>query len=229
MQNPGAKRMEEKLVPSPLPQYAVGLFWLLYALIFPLYRIGDFLMVAALSIAVFLVCKKAFPPKKVLVPVPEVFAYTGDEAVDALLRDGRRYLSDIAAVCRKIDDPSVQRESGRAMAACGKIFDYVAKNPASATEIRRFVNYHLPTVLKMLTSYENMEEQGVAGENIDRAMTRVETVLKGVADAFEAQLDKLFAGEALDISTDITVLEGMLAQEGLSGSEMNDTNRRNPS
>ena len=61
----------------------------------------------------------------------------------------------------------------------------------------------------MLTSYENMEEQGVAGENIQSAMTKVENVLKTVADAFETQLDKLFAGEALDISTDIAVLEGV--------------------
>lgn len=226
MQNPGAKRMEEKLVPSPLPQYAAGVFWLLYALFFPLYRIGDFLLAAALSAVLFLVCKKVFPPKKVLVPVPEVFAYTGDEAVDSLLRDGRRYLSDISAVCAKIADPTVRHESSRALSACGKIFDYVAKNPASAPEIRRFVHYHLPTVLKMLTSYEEMEEQGVKGENIENAMTRVESVLKNVADAFEKQLDKLFAGQTLDISTDITVLEGMLHQEGLSSSAINDTIRR---
>ena len=225
MQNPDAERMIEKRVPSPFPQYAVGLFWLLYAFVFPLYRIRDFVLAAALSVVVYFVCKRFFPAKTVWVPVPEAFAYSGDEAVDRLLRDGRQAVADIQAVCRKISDEDVRREASRAMTACGRIFDYVAQNPSSAPEIRRFVSYHLPTVLKMLTSYENMEEQGVAGENIQSAMTKVENVLKTVADAFETQLDKLFAGEALDISTDITVLEGMLTQEGLSGSQIND--RRN--
>lgn len=220
------ERMIEKHIPSPIPQYAVGVFWLVYAFVFPLYRIRDFLLAAVLSLAVFLVCKRFFSQKTVWVPAPQVFAYSGDQAVDSLLRDGRGYASQIADVCRGIDDEAVRREASRAVSACEKIFDYVAKNPSAAPQVRRFVSYHLPTVLKMLTSYENMEAQGVAGENITDAMTRIESVLKTVADAFEAQLDKLFAGEALDISTDITVLEGMLTQEGLSGSQIND--RRNP-
>lgn len=219
------ERMIEKRVPSPIPQYAVGVFWLAYAFVFPLYRIRDLLLAAVLSVVVFLVCKRFFPAKTVWVPVPQVFAYSGDEAVDSMLRDGRGYASQIAAVCQGIDDEAVRREAARAVSACQKIFDYVAENPAAAPQVRRFVSYHLPTVLKMLTSYENMEAQGVAGENIAGAMTKVENVLKTVADAFETQLDKLFAGEALDISTDITVLEGMLTQEGLSGSQIND--RRN--
>ncbi len=225
MPNPDTERMIEKRVPSPFPLYAVGLFWLLYAFVFPLYRIRDFLLAAVLSVVVFLVCRRFFPAKTVWVAVPEAFAYSGDEAVDRLLRDGRQCVSDIEKVCREIGDENVRRESGRATAACGRIFDYVAEHPETAPEIRRFVSYHLPTVLKMLTSYENMEEQGVSGENIQSAMTKIENVLKTVADAFEAQLDKLFAGEALDISTDITVLEGMLTREGLSGSQIND--RRN--
>lgn len=228
MQNQGSERLEEKQFPSPLPPIITGAFWIVYALLFPLYRIGDFLLAAAFSAIVFLVCRKIFPVRTVLVPVPQVFAYTGDETVDALLRDGRETLSQIASVCKNIDKDGVRRESDRACAACGKIFDYVAKNPQAAPQIRRFVSYHLPTVLKMLTSYEHMEEQGISGENIAGAMSRVEGALTQVANAFEKQLDKLFAGESLDISTDITVLEGMLAQEGLSGNTIQDVNRRKP-
>ena len=228
MQNQASGRLEEKRLPSPLPPLITGGFWIVYALFFPLYRIGDFLLAAALSAVVFLVCRRLCPARTVLVPVPEVFAYTGDETVDALLRDGRETLKSIAAVCQNIDKDGVRRESDRACAACGKIFDYVAQNPKSAPQIRRFVSYHLPTVLKMLTSYERMEEQGIAGENISDAMGRVEGALTQVADAFEKQLDKLFAGESLDISTDITVLEGMLSQEGLSGNTIQDVNRRKP-
>ncbi len=228
MQDQSPARMEEKRVPSPLPPLATGGFWILYALFFPLYRIGDFLLAAALSAVVFLICRRAFPAKTVLVPAPQVFAYTGDETVDALLRDGRETLAKISVVCQDIDKDGVRRESRRACAACSKIFDYVAQNPKAASQIRRFVSYHLPTVLKLLTSYERMEDQGIAGENISDAMGRVEGALTQVADAFEKQLDKLFAGESLDISTDITVLEGMLSQEGLSSNTIQDVNRRKP-
>ena len=115
MQNPDAERMIEKRVPSPFPQYAVGLFWLLYAFVFPLYRIRDFVLAAALSMVVYFVCKRFFPAKTVWVPVPEAFAYSGDEAVDRLLRDGRQAVADIQAVCRKISDEDVRREASRAI------------------------------------------------------------------------------------------------------------------
>ncbi len=212
-------------LPSPLPYYAAGLFWLGYALVAPLYRAGDFALCAGLSCVVFFVLRRLCPGR--MAEVPRAEPLSGDEAVDELLKNGRALAARIEQVSRNIAGQQVRMQAARAVAACGRIFDYVAQNPGSAPEIRRFVSYHLPTVLKMLTAYEQMEEQGIKGENIQSAMDRVESVLKTVADAFETQLDKLFAGQALDISTDITVLEGMLEREGLSGG-MDDTSRREP-
>ena len=77
------------------------------------------------------------------------------------------------------------------------------------------MNYYLPTTLKLLNSYDRMSAQGVSGENISGTMNRVENMMETIVQAFEKQLDSLFGAEALDISTDITVLDNMMAREGL--------------
>lgn len=78
------------------------------------------------------------------------------------------------------------------------------------------MNYYLPTTLKLLNTYDRMGAQGVSGGNIGATMERVENIMGTIVTAFEKQLDALFGAEALDISTDITVLENMMAREGLA-------------
>lgn len=208
--------------PSVLPYYAVGTLWVLWALFLPLYRIGDFLMLAALSAGGFFALRAVLPKQKVTIPVRRIEAYSGDAAADAVLRDGRALVRELQDVSAKIDRaPQLAADAQRAGEACLKMFDYVAAHPATAPQLRRLVSYNLPTIVKMVRSYENMEEQGVRGEDVDRAMARVEQVLSTAAGAFDAQLGQLYAGEAVDISTDVTVLEGMLAREGLTDHKPN--------
>ena len=76
---------------------------------------------------------------------------------------------------------------------------------------------YLPTTLKLLNAYDRMGATGVAGENITATMERVEKMMGTIVTAFEKQLDSLYGAEALDISADITVLETMMAREGLTG------------
>ena len=101
----------------------------------------------------------------------------------------------------------------------GKILDYVAQHPDKRPQIRKFLNYYLPTTLKLLNAYDRMGSAGVSGANINGTMGKIESMMDTIVSAFDRQLDALFGDEALDIATDITVLEQMLAGEGLSGSE----------
>ena len=97
-----------------------------------------------------------------------------------------------------------------------KIFAQVKADPKKLPQIRKFMDYYLPTTLKLLNAYDRMGAQGVNGENIDNTMQRVESMMGTIVTAFEKQLDMLFGSEAMDISTDITVLENMMKREGLS-------------
>ena len=97
-----------------------------------------------------------------------------------------------------------------------KIFDFVRQDPKKLPQIRRFMDYYLPTTLKLLNAYDRASDAGISGANIDATIRKVEGMMRTIVAAFEKQLDSLYGSDALDISTDITVLETMLAREGLS-------------
>ena len=98
-----------------------------------------------------------------------------------------------------------------------RIFEHVEANPEKLPQIRSFMNYYLPTTLKILNAYDRMGAAGVSGENIDSTMQRIETMMDTIVMAFHKQLDALFRDDAMDIASDITVMENLLAQEGLGG------------
>ena len=81
------------------------------------------------------------------------------------------------------------------------------------------MSYYLPTTLKILRAYGQLESQEVSGENITAAMARIEGMMDKVVEGFEKQLDQLFQGDAMDITTDVEVLERMLAKDGLSSGQ----------
>ena len=97
-----------------------------------------------------------------------------------------------------------------------KIFTHVEKHPEQTDELHKFMNYYLPTTLKLVNAYREFDEQPVQGENIRKAKQEIEDTLDTIISAFEKLFDSMFEDAAMDISTDISVLETMLAQEGLT-------------
>jgi len=135
-------------------------------------------------------------------------AAKSEDADAALLRQ-------IREVNDAIPDPEMSRKIDRIEEITGKILAYQKKNPAKAPELRQFLNYYLPTTLKILNAYAQMEAQGVEGENISAAKHRIEGMMDKVVEGFEKQLDQLFATDVMDITTDVEVLERMLDKDGL--------------
>ena len=85
--------------------------------------------------------------------------------------------------------------------------------------MRKFMDYYLPTSLKLLNTYAELDRQGIEGENITESKRRTEQTMDTLVDAFENQLDRLFASDALDVSTDIDVMQNMLRADGLTEDE----------
>ena len=127
-----------------------------------------------------------------------------------------RILAQIRAVNDAIEDEEMSRKIDRIEEITRKILAYQKKNPQKAGQLRTFLNYYLPTTLKILNAYAQMEEQGVEGVNITAAKERIEGMMDKVVEGFEKQLDRLFENEAMDITTDVQVLEQMLEKDGLS-------------
>ena len=199
---------------SAIPLYAVAVTWLLYALLFPLYRLPHFLLAAAAGAVVGIVARLFC--RDTVEEVPEEPKTTGNPELDKMIEDGKKAIAEMKRLDDNIADPTISAQIVRLQQLAGKIFAQVEQNPEKLPQIRKFMNYYLPTTLKILNAYDRMGEQGVAGENITSTMHKVEGMMDTIIRAFEKQLDNLFGAEAMDISTDMVVLENMMAREGLT-------------
>ena len=200
---------------SAAPLYAAAVVWILYALLFPLYRVIHFVIVIIASALVYLVAKALCPDIVEEVKVEEKPQTTGNEELDKMIADGKLAIGEMRRLNESIKDETVSRQIDRLEEISGKIFAQVQAEPKKLPQIRKFMSYYLPTTLKLLNAYDRMSDQGVSGENISGTMKRVEDMMDTIVQAFEKQLDSLFGAEALDISTDIVVLDNMMAREGL--------------
>ena len=124
-------------------------------------------------------------------------------------------LREIRALNEAIKDPGVSERIDRIGELTASIFRVVQEKPEHAEEVRKFMNYYLPTTLKLLKSYSLMEQQSYQGENIQNSRKRIEDVLDTLVRGFEQQQDRLFRTEAIDVEADISVLETMMASDGL--------------
>ena len=206
--------MKKIVKKSAIPLYAVAVTWVLYALLFPLYRLPHFLLAVAATAVVGIVARLFC--KDVVEEVPEEPVSTGNEELDKMLVEGEKAIAEMKALDIAIADEAISAQIVRLQILAQRIFDHVEANPEKLGDIRRFMNYYLPTTLKVLRAYDVLEDQEVEGENITSTMTRVERMMSTIIRAFEKQLDNLFSAEALDISTDMVVMEQMLAREGIT-------------
>lgn len=129
-------------------------------------------------------------------------------------------LSEIRALNDAIEDPEMSRKIDRIGEITGNIFAYLREKPDKEGKLRSFLSYYLPTTLKILGSYAQLEAQGVEGQNISAAKERIEGMMDKVVEGFEQQLDRLFQDDAMDITSDVAVLERMLEKDGLGSSGM---------
>ncbi len=210
-----------------LPFYGVAALWIGYAFLFPLYLPGHFIFLAALSLAAFFLlnglCRGGTAPAAETAKEPEKQekpASTGNPELDKMVKDGSLAIAELKRLDENIADPGISADIVRLEQVSGKIFEEVKRDPKKLSQIQRFMGYYLPTTLKLLNAYDRASSTGISGENVDATKAKVEGMMRTIVSAFEKQLDALYGSEALDISTDITVLETMMAREGLAGEQL---------
>lgn len=116
-----------------------------------------------------------------------------------------------------IPDDEMSEKIARLETVSARIFRQAQSNPEKMPQIRKFMDYYLPTALHLLRTYSELDSQGVEGENIRATKQRIEQVMDTLVVAFENQLDQLFQSDAMDVSADIAVMENMLRADGLAG------------
>lgn len=199
---------------------AFGVVFALYAVLFPLYRIGDYILAAAVSILIGKVISIMaqgldLSPNKQQATEPEPLPLTGDAQADEIIQRGQTLMEQIREEDKLIPDAALSKQMVELDGVLTRIFHTVAEQPKKAPQIRRFMDYYLPTTLKMLKSYRVMDQREVSGEKAYAARQRIANALGVVLRASEKQLETLYQDDMLDITTDIDVLEQMLKRDGL--------------
>lgn len=229
--------MAKVIKKSSAPFYFAAAAWLLWGLLLPLYRPLHYILAAVVSAGTALLGKAIFPDREYEkrsgekppageaaqteeAPKPEEKqVVTDDPAIAELIVERDRAISEMKRLNEAIKDETISAQIDRLEADTEKIIAHVVEHPEKLSQIRKFMNYYLPTTLKLLNAYDRMDDAGISGENIDSTKTRVEKMMETLVTAFDRQLDALFGDEALDIATDIKVMETLLSREGLTGNQ----------
>ena len=206
-------KWEEKRTRPVLPIYLAALVWPVGALLLPAYRLSNLLIIAGLSLVVYGLGTKLCPTRVIRKQVPYA---TGSEDVDTMLSGISANLDKLHALNDAIPDPELSAAMTRMEKAGRSIAAAVEQSPDKARTIDRFARYYLPEVIKLMTTYASMEKNGVKGENADQILAELRRNAATTAKAFENQLDALYSAEAMDISTDIEVLDGILKSQNLT-------------
>ena len=149
-------------------------------------------------------------------PEPQRAKSTGNAELDEVLRKGRESVDEIQRLNDEIPDFKMSAQIKQLEILTERIFAFVEQNPDNLRQIRQFLNYYLPTTIKLLGQYVTLQNQGMRIGNIDEGMKKIEEMLDKIIVAFQKQLDSLFESSVVDITADIQVMEKMMASEGLT-------------
>ena len=224
------------------PIYAVGVVFLLYSVFFNLSGFGGLVRCILLAWAVSALVKSIVKkdsdktkddpvrskpkqaerpverPQQTPKPEPKVeeVKTTGNPELDAVIKQGRYSVKRIQEINDDIPDFKISAQLKQIEILTAAVIDQVEKKEDKLKQVRQFMNYYLPTTIKLLEQYVQLQNVGLRGENISSAMTQIEEMLDKVIVAFQKQLDSLFESDVVDITADIQVMEQMMAAQGLT-------------
>ena len=150
----------------------------------------------------------------------EEAANAPDPRIREVLDRGSAFIAQIRKCNDDIPGAAVSEKIDRIELVVRRIFDRVKSNPEVIPDLKKLMDYYLPMTVKLLRAYADMDAQPVQGETIVNSKREIEATLDTLNVAFEKLFDDLFQDSALDISSDISVLNTMLAREGLTEDEL---------
>lgn len=223
-----SRKNKRKFHASPI--YGFALTWAALAFLFPLYKIfGLALTVVLSSLVAYLLGRRAAKKDREEEEASKKEAKARAEEkskaekksygpeIDPIIEESNRALSEMGRLYMSIKDPEVRHKINAVMHITDKMAQDAINDPSDIPQIKKFFSYYLPTTIKLLNSYDRMSSQGIVGENLDKSMKNINEMLDSAIEAYRKRLDELFADQALDIETDIEVMNTMLAREGLTG------------
>ncbi len=203
----------EKRYKSAIPIYIGGTIWILYGIIFPVYKLIHLIIAFILLFLAYYLSKKFFPDR--IVKLEEVLKYTGEKDLDEALAQGNFQLEEIRKIRDQIKDQDLLSDVNKISETSLKIFKHITDNPKKLIHVRRFISYYLPTTTKLLKEYLEAESHQQKSENLLRIKEDVTKAMKEISKAFDTYLDQLYEDKAMDIDSEIQVFDSLMRAENL--------------
>ena len=154
---------------------------------------------------------------------PKQPSSTPDPKVQEVLDRGNAYLREIRRCNDEIPGEEISAKISRMEAIVQRIFERAEAHPEIIPDLKKLMDYYLPMTIKLLNAYADMDRQPIQGDTIRASKQEIDTTLDTLNLAFEKLLDSVFQDTAMDVSSDISVLHTLLAQEGLTGNDFSNT------
>ena len=203
------------------------LSWILFAFLLPIGQIWGFMTNLILSSLISFITyrisekvKSRRSRKQYEKMIQNLSANSSEDTyspeVQSIMSESERALSEMARIYTSINDKDIRSKINELMLITDKITQDAATDPSDIPQIKKFFSYYLPTTIKLLNTYDRMGSQTIKGENIDKSMKSIDEMLDTTIDAYKKRLDSLFADQAVDVETEIDVMNTMLEREGLT-------------
>ena len=196
---------------SVIPIYSVGFLWIIYAILFPLYRLTDYFIVVVLSLFLYLLTSFAIPTLFARKVVKDT--NTGDAFLDEMLVEALDNLEKIRVVQNTILKDSIRKHIESILDDTQSIIEFVKNNPDKSSNASQFFYYYLPETVKILNSYKELETLGQAEENQSMSSLKMEEFIRELVTAFHKILDNVYEDKAMETSINIDVMKKMLQQD----------------
>lgn len=131
-----------------------------------------------------------------------------------ILKEAKEETLQISNISKQIEDKEVVKNIEQICDISNKIIDTLSKNPNKLGQARNFLNYYLPVTIKILTRYDEIENQRLNTTESKEFMESVKKMTEKIKNAFNEQLNNMYQTEMIDTDAEIKVFESMLKSDG---------------
>ncbi len=189
----------------------IGLIWLAYAFLFPLYRLSDYVIVIILSFIIYLSVSGII--NRFFIKEEYKAVDTGDAYIDELLISALDNLTRMKALRHAIQNDGVKNQIESLENDSYQLIGYIKRYPDKYTKVSQFFLYYLPSTLKLINNYQELEGIGQVGENHSSGMKKTEKFLTELVGVYHKVLDDLLKDKVMEASVDMDVMEEMLQKD----------------
>ena len=198
----------KKRIKSVIPYYGAGTIFLIIALLAPLYAFWQLALYLGIFVAAFIGLSLIFN-KTIEIEIEAAYD-SGDKATNALLERGRGFVMRLSELSDAIGESEVSAQIERLQNIARQIFEKIEKEPKEARKLNTFMDYYFPTALKFLERFAEFKQKQVKPETLAASIESIRDSLSKFEAAFLRQLEALYDADALDIESDVAVLDAMM-------------------